>query len=99
LAHLLNSPQKTALTDYKLDRRSFTPLYQQIKDLLLAQINRGELSAGDVIPSETRLAAAFQMSRLTVRQALYELRIEGYVIREKGRGTFIARTAVPVRII
>jgi len=33
------------LTDYKLNRRSFTPLYQQIKDLLLAQINQGELSA------------------------------------------------------
>ncbi|WP_442886463.1 GntR family transcriptional regulator [Edaphobacter sp. HDX4] len=39
------------------------------------------------MPSEKQLGSAFEVSRLTVRQALYELRVEGYVIREKGRGT------------
>jgi hypothetical protein len=53
-----------------------------------------EFAAGDVIPSEAQLGAAFEVRRLTVRQALYELRVEGYVIREKGRGTFVGGSAV-----
>jgi DNA-binding GntR family transcriptional regulator len=82
------------ITDCSLDRQSFVPLYQQIKDLLVERIEHGELVVGDVIPSEARLGAAFEVSRLTVRQALYELRVEGYVIREKGRGTFVRGSAV-----
>ena len=77
-----------------LNRQSFVPLYQQIKDLLLDRIEHGELAAGDVIPSEAQRKTAFKVSRLTVRQALYELRVEGYVIREKGRGTFVGGSAV-----
>jgi DNA-binding GntR family transcriptional regulator len=89
LVHHANQPLGTAITDCRLNRQSFVPLYQQIKDLLLARIEHGELAIGDVIPSEAQLGAAFQVSRLTVRQALYELRVEGYIIREKGRGTFV----------
>jgi GntR family transcriptional regulator len=89
-----NQPPRLAIKDCSLDRQSFVPLYQQIKDLLLDRIEHGELAAGDVIPSETQLKAALKVSRLTVRQALYELRVEGYVIREKGRGTFVGGAAV-----
>lgn len=94
MPHNANRPPKMAITDCRLNRQSFIPLYQQIKDLLLDRIAHGELATGDVIPSEAQLGAAFQVSRLTVRQALYELRIEGYVIREKGRGTFVGGYAV-----
>jgi len=94
LAHYANQPPRMAITDCKLDRQSFVPLYRQIKDLLLDRIQHGELAVGDVIPSEAQLGAAFEVSRLTVRQALYELRVEGYVIREKGRGTFVGGSAV-----
>jgi DNA-binding GntR family transcriptional regulator len=73
----------------KLDRASFIPLYEQIKRLFLCGMAQGELAAGDVIPSEVRLAEVFCISRSTVRQALYELRVEGYLVREKGRGTFV----------
>jgi DNA-binding GntR family transcriptional regulator len=83
-----------SLKDCRLNRQSFVPLYQQIKDLLLDRIEHGELALGDVIPSEAQLGAAFEVSRLTVRQALYELRVEGYVVREKGRGTFVGGSAV-----
>jgi GntR family transcriptional regulator len=83
-----------AITDCRLNRQSFIPLYQQIKDLLLDRIEHGELVAGDLIPSEAKLGAAFEVNRLTVRQALYELRVEGYVTREKGRGTFVRGSAV-----
>lgn len=92
MVHHANHPQGIAITDCRLNRQSFVPLYQQIKDLLLNRIEHGDLAVGDVIPSEAQLVAALQVSRLTVRQALYELRVEGYVIREKGRGTFVRGT-------
>jgi len=92
--HHTDHLSRLAITDCRLNRHSFVPLYQQIKSLLLDRIEHGELAVGDVIPSEARLGAAFEVSRLTVRQALYELRVEGYVIREKGRGTFVRRSAV-----
>ena len=94
MAHHANRPKRVAITDCRLNRQSFVPLYQQIKDLLLDRMEHGELVAGDLIPSEAKLGAAFEVNRLTVRQALYELRMEGYVTREKGRGTFVRGSAV-----
>ena len=94
MAHHANRPERVPITDCRLNRQSFVPLYQQIKDLLLDRIEHGELVAGDLIPSEAKLVAAFEVNRLTVRQALCELRMEGYVIREKGRGTFVRGSAV-----
>ena len=94
MAHHANRPKRVAITDCRLDRQSYVPLYQQIKDLLLDRMEHGELVAGDLIPSEAKLGAAFEVNRLTVRQALYELRMEGYVTREKGRGTFVRGSVV-----
>ena len=93
LAHHASRLERVAITDCRLNRQSFVPLYQQIKDLLLDRMEHGELVAGDLIPSEAKLGAAFEVHRLTVRQALYELRVEGYVTREKGRGTFVRGSA------
>lgn len=90
----LNMQKEIVLADCNLDRQSFTPFYQQIKSWIVKKIGQGNLSSGDVIPSEAQLAAAFRVSRATVRQALYELRVEGYIIREKGRGTFVETRAI-----
>jgi DNA-binding GntR family transcriptional regulator len=85
----LNRNKETVSIDCRLDRESFIPLYQQIKNWLLNKIEAGQLSNGDVVPSEAQFSEVLRVSRGTVRQALYELRIEGHVVREKGRGTFI----------
>jgi DNA-binding GntR family transcriptional regulator len=92
--HHERQPPRLAIMDCRLDRQSFVPLYRQIKDLVLDRIEHGELATGDQIPSETRLGAVFNVSRLTVRQALYELCMEGYIIRERGRGTFVRKAGV-----
>jgi GntR family transcriptional regulator len=84
-----NRWEEPALIDCRIDRQSFIPVYQQIKNWLINKIKLGELSDGDVIPSEVQLSAALRVSRAPVRQALYELRIAGYIVREKGRGTFV----------
>jgi GntR family transcriptional regulator len=74
----------------ELNRQSFIPLYYQIKAWLMDSMARGELLQGDPIPSEDTIARESGVSRMTVRQAVNDLRIEGYVIRAKGRGTFVA---------
>jgi GntR family transcriptional regulator len=68
----------------------FSPLYQQIKDLLVVSLERGEWKPGELIPSELELAARFQVSQGTVRKAVDELAAEHLVVRRQGKGTFVA---------
>ena len=48
---------------------AFSPLYRQIKDLLVQSLDRGDWKPGEAIPSETELAQRFQVSQGTVRKA------------------------------
>lgn len=68
----------------------FSPLYQQIKQLLLDALAAGEWKPGDAIPSEFELAARFQVSQGTMRKAIDELAAENLLVRRQGRGTFVA---------
>lgn len=77
-----------------VDRNSPMPLYYQIKRLLLAKIESGELQAGDAFPTEQQIQAMYEVSRTTVRQALSELEDEGKITRHRGRGTFVAEAKV-----
>ena len=69
---------------------AFSPLYQQIKGLLLQSLDRGEWKPGEAIPSELELAGRFQVSQGTVRKAIDELAAENLLIRRQGKGTFVA---------
>ncbi len=73
-----------------LSGASFSPLYQQIKGLLLQGLDKGEWKPGEAIPSELDLAARFQVSQGTVRKAIDELAAENLLIRRQGKGTFVA---------
>ncbi len=64
--------------------------YLDIKKWLRDVIMRGDYAPGDRIPSEHELAAQFKVSRATVRRALYELMLEGWVNKIQGKGTFVA---------
>ena len=72
---------------------AFSPLYQQIKVLILQSLQGGEWKPGDVIPSEMDLAARFRVSQGTVRKAIDELAAENLVVRRQGKGTFVATHA------
>ena len=72
---------------------AFSPLYQQIKVLILQSLQGGEWTPGDVIPSEMDLAARFRVSQGTVRKAIDELAAENLVVRRQGKGTFVATHA------
>lgn len=72
---------------------AFSPLYQQIKGLILHSLQHGEWKPGEAIPSETDLAARFRVSQGTVRKAIDELAAENLVTRRQGKGTFVATHA------
>jgi len=68
----------------------FSPLYRQIKDLLVKSLDQGEWKPGELIPSEVELANRFQVSQGTVRKAVDELAGENLLVRRQGKGTFVA---------
>lgn len=72
---------------------AFSPLYQQIKGLILQSLQAGEWKPGEAIPSEMELAARFRVSQGTVRKAIDELAAENLVVRRQGKGTFVATHA------
>ena len=72
---------------------AFSPLYQQIKGLILQSLQQGEWKPGEAIPSEMELAGRFRVSQGTVRKAIDELAAENLVMRRQGKGTFVATHA------
>ncbi|MDB5732035.1 MAG: GntR family transcriptional regulator [Variovorax sp.] len=72
---------------------SFSPLYQQIKSLILQSLQAGEWKPGEPIPSEIELAARFRVSQGTVRKAIDALAADNLVVRRQGKGTFVATHA------
>ncbi|CQR46387.1 HTH-type transcriptional repressor YvoA [Paraliobacillus sp. PM-2] len=73
-----------------INKNARIPIYYQLENLIREQIDQGELLPGDALPSERAYAEAYDISRMTVRQAINNLANEGLIIRKKGKGTFIA---------
>ncbi|MCQ1528955.1 GntR family transcriptional regulator [Lutispora saccharofermentans] len=67
-----------------------TPLYQQLKDTLRANIINGDLSPHEKVPTERELSEMYNVSRITVRQALADLTNEGFIYKVQGKGTFVS---------
>lgn len=74
------------------------PKYQVIELYIKDLIDSGELNQGDKIPSENQLCEIHNTSRMTVRQALNNLVIEGYLFKHKGRGTFVSKSKIEKNI-
>lgn len=71
-------------------KQGHIPKYMQLKQEMMGWLHRGELKAHDLLPSEHDLASRFGLSRQTVRQTLGELEQEGYLYRQRGKGTFVS---------
>ncbi len=69
---------------------TFSPLYRQIKALILQALELGEWRPGQAIPSEQELAGRFNVSQGTVRKAIDEMAAENLLVRKQGKGTFVA---------
>jgi len=69
------------------------PHYKVIKRSISDAVKKGDLKAGDRIPSESELVAQFNVSRMTANRALRELQAAGIIVRHAGKGSFIAEPA------
>jgi GntR family transcriptional regulator len=79
-------------TDLKaVDKNSVIPAYYQLAKIYEEKICNGELGPGEALPPEHTIAARYEISRMTVRQAIAELVGAGLVYTQKGKGTFVAR--------
>lgn len=90
---------KTELSIYHINKAVPIPLYYQLKLCILDLIENHTLNEGDLLPPENELCEALGISRPTVRQCLGELVSEGYLIRQKGKGTFVAPKRIDARFL
>jgi GntR family transcriptional regulator len=81
-----------------LNKYSNVPLYCQLKNLILEKIDKGEYVPGSKIPSEDELCELYKISRPTVRQAVGDLTGSGYLVKEKGKGTYVTDSKSTVDI-
>ncbi len=73
-----------------IDKNSPIPIYYQLELQIRQFIESEQLQPGDILPSEREFTEKYNISRMTVRQAINNLVSEGLLYRQKGKGTFIA---------
>jgi GntR family transcriptional regulator len=86
-----------------IDRFDNEKLYIQLTDILLSKIHSGEWQTGSQIPTEEDLCRSFDVSKITVRRAINNLAVEGYLEKLQGKGTFVRqvpqRSGIPMKTI
>jgi DNA-binding GntR family transcriptional regulator len=75
----------------EIERDSVVPVYEQIANVIAAQIESGELLPGARVPSESTLTQRFEVSRDTARRAVELLRQRGLVETRSGKGSYVIR--------
>jgi len=78
----------------KLDKSTPLPLHYQLTAVLREKLVYENWMIGDLFPTEKELMAQYELSSTTVRRALSELVLEGYLERKAGRGTFVRNLPV-----
>jgi GntR family transcriptional regulator len=78
----------------KLKREAPTPLYLQLKNALVADIDAGQYRPHERLMSERELGEKFKVSRMTVRQALTEMIREGILYTQVGKGTYVSEAKI-----
>jgi GntR family transcriptional regulator len=82
-----------------LDKNIPTPLYYQLEQILKQQLESGIWKPGETLPTEKEIMSQYGISRATVRQAILALVTDGYLKREKSKGTIVTSTTGRERVI
>lgn len=78
-----------------IDRASPVPVYYQIAMDMKSRIAQREWELDQRLPTEMELAEQYEVSRITLRQAMAELEKDGIIVKQRGRGTFIHAEPAP----
>ena len=78
----------------KLRREAPTPLYLQLKNALVAEIDAGQYKPHERLLSERELGEKFKVSRMTVRQALTDMIRAGILYTQVGKGTYVSESKI-----
>ncbi|QGH32676.1 GntR family transcriptional regulator [Gracilibacillus salitolerans] len=74
-------------------------LYEQIYESLKQDIISAKYKVGDQVPSEKELSEYFNVSTITTKKALEKLTHEGFVYRKRGKGTFVSKNTIDMKIV
>jgi len=77
-------------THLHISQADARPMYLQIMEQIRARIASGDWEAGRELPSIRALAAALEVSVITVKRAYLELEQEGVIVTRQGKGSFVA---------
>ncbi len=77
---------------FAIDQNLAVPLYHQVYLVLRENIRNGAYGES-AVPTEAELCVSFGVSRITIKRAMHELTKEGMIIRQRGRGTFVAESS------
>jgi ABC-type glycerol-3-phosphate transport system substrate-binding protein len=77
----------------------YSPLYLQVKEVLLKRIVDGLYKPGELIPSEPKLATDFDTSVSTIRQALSLLVADGVLVKKQGKGTTVSDRKIKISFL
>jgi GntR family transcriptional regulator len=75
------------------------PRYYQLREIIRERIVSGDWSPGALIPSERELCERYGISRMTARQSITDLVIEGLLYREQGKGTYVGRPKIAQQLL
>ena len=75
---------------FRFSQDMLSPLYAQFANYIKIQIQAGVFKPGDRVIAENELCEILNVSRTTIRQCMNQLTEEGYIVRYRGKGSFIA---------
>ncbi len=82
----------------RLSKKTGFPLYKQVREYMLGKIESSEWPEGSMLPKEEDLCRTLQVSRITLRDAMKLLVLEGKLERIPGKGTFVSRRKLEQRM-
>ncbi len=80
-----------------IKKKNSKSFYKQVKQKILEKIESGNYKPDERIPSERELCDTYSVSRTTIRKAIDELESEGFLNRQSGRGTFVAKSNIGIK--
>lgn len=84
---------------FTIDKDSRLPYYFQLKQYIIEEIKTGRWKPGQQIMPEIKICDIYKISRTVIRQTYQELVNEGYLIKRKAKGTFVAEPKINENLV